>query len=178
MSSFPDADEIISAYLDQVEALERLLHARATICADPRSRFHQLADADVQGRLREDRIELDRWAVLMLVASFEATLRADAKERIDARTKDAVRRPLQALHKEHEGRVRLDDILEVWNTAAGVRAGVKQALGTLLKHRHWLAHGRHWTNKHGPMPTPLEAHAALGDYVQALAAFASDFPLG
>src|SRR5215475_14131212 len=107
MSSFPDADEIISAYLDQVEALERLLRARATIAADPRSRFHRLDVAEIQRRLEEDRAELDRWAVLMLVASFEATLRADMKERIAARTKDAVRKPLQALEREHDGRVRL-----------------------------------------------------------------------
>jgi hypothetical protein len=42
MGSFPGAEEVLAAYLDQVEALERLLHARATISADPRSRFHGL----------------------------------------------------------------------------------------------------------------------------------------
>lgn len=178
MSSFPDADELISAYLDQMEALERLLRARSTISADPRSRFHQLADADIQARLRDDRVELDRWAVLMLVASFEATLRADATARIDARTKDAARKPLRDLHEKYKDRVRLDDILDIWNAAAGVGAAVKQGVGRLLKHRHWLAHGRYWTNKQGPIPTPVEARAALDDYVLALQASAPDFPLG
>jgi len=59
-----------------------------------------------------------------------------------------------------------------------MRAGVKQSLRTLLKHRHWLAHGRYWTNKHGAVPSPLDAHAHLDDYGQALRACAPDFPRG
>ena len=57
-------------------------------------------------------------------------------------------------------------------------ATVKQSLGVLLKHRHWLAHGRHWTNKHGALPSPRDAWADLDDYVQALQAAAPDFPRG
>lgn len=176
MSSFPRADEVIVAYEDQVEALERLFHARAVVCADPRSRFHGLADAGIQDRLEQDRAELDRWAVMMLTASFEATLRADAKDRIQVRTRDDVRRALRDLDAKHEGHVRLDDILRVWEDCAAVGATVKQNLRTLLKHRHWLAHGRHWTNKHGAVPSPLDAHAYLDDYVEVLQARVPDFP--
>jgi hypothetical protein len=176
MGSFPGADEVQAAYLDQVEALERLLHARATLSADPGSRFHGLSDADIQDRLGQDREELDRWTVMMLVASFEATVRTDAQDRIAARTKDDVRKLLRDLHKEHEGRVRLDDILEIWEAHATVAPTVKQSFRTLLKHRHWLAHGRHWTNKHGPMPSPLDARAYLDDYVATLQASVLDFP--
>jgi hypothetical protein len=176
MSSFPGADEIVAAYEDQLEALERVFHARAVVSADPRSRFHGLSSGDIQERLEQDRGELDRWAVLMLVASFEATLRTDAKDRIQARTRDDVRKPLRDLHTEHEDRVRLDDLLRTWEAHAAVGMTVKQNLRTLLKHRHWLAHGRHWTNKHGAMPSPLDAYAYLDDYAQALQASASDFP--
>jgi hypothetical protein len=178
MSSFPRADEVVAAYEDQVEALERLFHARAVISADPRSRFHALSDAEIQERLEDDREELDRWAVLMLVASFEATLRTDAEDRIRARTRDDVRRPLRDLYEEHDHRVRLDDILWIWEAHVAVSATIKQDVRTLLKHRHWLAHGRHWTNKHGAMPSPLDARAYVDDYVQALHASASDFPRG
>jgi hypothetical protein len=176
MGSFPDGEAVQTAYLDQVEALERMLHARATISAEPASRFYGLSDADIQDRLGQDREELDRWTVMMLVASFEATIRSDARERITARTKDDVRKLLRDLHKEHEGRVRLDDILEVWETHVAVTATVKQHLHTLLKHRHWLAHGRHWTNKHGPPPSPLDACAYIEDYVATLQTSAPDFP--
>ena len=121
-------------------------------------------------------MELDRWAVLMLVASYEATLRTDMQARIGARTRDVVRRRLRDLDVEHEGRVRLDGILGLWEEHARVLPLVKQNLRRLLKHRHWLAHGRHWTNKHGTMPSPLDAHAYLDDHIQALCASVPDFP--
>lgn len=107
MSSFPDADAVLVAYEDHVEALTRLLRAGSALSIDPRSRFYGLAMPAIQDRLRSDRVELR----------------------------------------------------------------------TLLKHRHWLAHGRYWTNKHGALPSPYEAHAAIEDYVAALRAFASDFPM-
>ncbi|WP_438023308.1 hypothetical protein [Sorangium sp. So ce233] len=176
MTSFRSADEIVAAYEDQVEALERLFHARALVSADPRSRFYRLSDADIQVRLEQDREELDRWAVLMLMASFEGTLRGDAKGRIQAKTRDGVRKPLRDLHEAHGDRVRLDDLLAVWEACAPVGSTVRQNLRILLKHRHWLAHGRHWTNKYGSMPSPLDAHAYLYDYVQALQASVPDFP--
>lgn len=176
MSSFPRADDIVAAYEDQLEALERLLHARRALSADRRSRFHSLSDADIQARLELDREELDRWAVLVVTASFEATLRSDAIDRIAARTKDDVRKPLRELYDAHGTRVRFDDLLDVWEAHATVGAAVRQNLRKLLKHRHWLAHGRYWTNKHGLMPSPMEAHAYLDDYMQALQASAPDFP--
>lgn len=149
MSSFPRGDEIVAVYEDQVEALERLLHAgmRADLVADPRSRFHALSDAELQDRLEQDREELDRWTVMMLTASFEATIRLDAEDRIKARTRDDVRKPLRDLHEQHKHRVRLDDLLDIWEAHVTVSPTVKQNLSRLLKHRHWLAHGRYWTSE-------------------------------
>jgi len=178
MINFPRADEITEAYQDQVEALERLFRARASLRTDHTSRFHRFSDADIQDRLEQDRRELDLWTVMMLTASFEATMRADARDRIDSRTKDALRKPLRDLYEEHQDRVRLDDLLAMWEGHAAVGPTMKQNVHTLLKHRHWLAHGRHWTNKHGAMPSPLDARAQLDDYAQALQATIPDFPRG
>jgi len=180
MSSFPRADELIEAYEDQGEALERLFHARPTLAADPRSRFHKLSAGAIQDRLEQDRQELDLWVVMMLMASFEAAIRTDAKDRIQSRTRDEVRKPLRILHDkhEHESRIRLADILAIWEDHAPVSASAKSNLRILLKHRNWLAHGRHWTNKSGKLPAPLDARANLDDYVQALQANAADFPRG
>jgi len=176
MSSFPGGDEIIRSYLDQREALERLLREHAALFGDPSSRFHGLAEAAIQARVEMDLEEVALWAVMMLVASFEATLRADAQARIGARTRDPVRKPLRELFEEHGGRVRLDDIRAVWETHVAVGATIEQEVARLLKHRHWLAHGRHWSNKYGVMPEPHDAHAALDDYLQALRAAVADFP--
>lgn len=179
MSSFPGAQEILDAYEDHVEALEHVLHARATVTADPLSRFFGLSSADIQDRLLRDREELDRWTVLMLVASFEATLKTDAEDRIRARTRDVVRKPLRDLYEDKEKRkqhVYLGDILPIWQAHVAVSAMVKKNLRTLLRHRHWLAHGRHWSNIYGPVPSPPDARGILDDYLQALQGSIPDFP--
>ena len=176
MSSYPGGDELVAAYEDQVEALERVFRARSVVRADPRSRFFELSGPDFEARLREDRAELDRWVLMMLVASFEATLRSDAEERIKAKTKDAARKPLKALYEPNPDRVRLEDMMKVWEEVAAVGATEKGNVRRLLKHRHWLAHGRHWINKHGRLPDPLDAHSELGDYADAVRKAVSDFP--
>jgi hypothetical protein len=176
MSSFPTADDIIQTHEDAVEALLRVLHARRTVSADPRSRFHGLSEALIQERLEQEREELDRWALMMLVASFEAAVRTDAANRIKYRTKDAVRKPLRNLRDLHKDRVRLDDILETWRKHTTVPPTVTQAVNGLLRHRHWLAHGRHWTNKHGTLPSPIDARADIEDYMLAIQVGAPDFP--
>jgi hypothetical protein len=113
---------------------------------------------------------------MMLVASFEAMMRSDAKERIRLRTKDMVRKPLDDLFKCFEGRVRLNDILAIWEKHTGMASAIKQDVQALLKHRHWLAHGREWTNKHGAVPLPHDARASQEDYIQAIQAMVGDFP--
>lgn len=178
MSSFPRAEQIIDAYEDQLEALERLFHARAALAAHPKSRFFGLRDGEIEDRLRRDREELELWAVMMLTASFEASIRTDARDRIEARTRDSIRAPLRDLYKKHGDRVRLDDLLDLWDVHAAVGSAVKQGVRRLFKHRHWLAHGRYWTNKHGAIPSPLDARAHLDDYVQAIQPHAPDFPRG
>lgn len=176
MSSFWDAEAIVDAYLDQVEALQRLDRAAAAVTADRKSRFAGLTLLELQARTELDRAELDRWALLALVASFEATLRLDAKDRTATRTKHAVTKPLRDLIVASGDRVRLDDLLGTWEAHVVVTPGVRGAIRTLLKHRHWLAHGRHWTNKYGAVPSPLDARADIDDYFAALRAGVSDFP--
>ncbi len=175
MSDFSALDSIVASYEDQLEALMCLQHQRARI--DPRSRFFSLADADLKDRLRQDRNELDLWALLTLVAAFEATLRRDMEERIQRRRHDAVRRLLQQLRDEQDGRVRFDDVLETWEDCVSVRPSLRGEIKRILKHRHWLAHGRYWSIKQGATPGPLDAHADLVDYLSALQKGIHDFPM-
>jgi hypothetical protein len=46
----------------------------------------------------------------------------------------------------------------------------------LMKHRHWLAHGRYWTDKSAITLTPNDAQAELDDYAAALRGACPDFP--
>ena len=145
---------------------------------DPKSRFFQMHFQGFQERLAVDRAELDLWAVMMLAASFEALVRIDMSSRVRSRTKDAIRRPFRALEEKFKGRVRFEDLIEVWENEVTVGATVRHEVRRLLfGHRHWLAHGRYWTNKLGRLPSPNEAHASFSDYVADIQAKMADFPL-
>lgn len=177
MTDFPTADDLIAAYEDNVEALERVWHARLAVTADARSRFHGLPVAALQDRLERDRDELDQWVVMMLVSSFEAAVHTDARDRIDCRSKDDIRKPLRDLYDEYEPRVRLEDILDLWSKHVAIGTTVNQTLRRLLRRRHWLAHGRHWVDKKsGLNPSPWDAKLILDSYVQEVRRGAPDFP--
>lgn len=178
MSSLPRADAVVDAYEDQVEALEALHHQRAKLSNSTASRFHGLTPEEIAQRLERDRAELDQWALLMVLASFEATVREDVRLRHGRKTKDAVRPSLQMLEQANPGRVRFDDILSAWDAASSVGQDLKGRVRNLMKHRHWLAHGRYWTNKHGQVPSPLDALGYLDDYCIKLRMRVPTFPLG
>lgn len=55
MSSFPDADAIIAAYEDQLEALAEVFRRRAQLSTDPSSRFNGLSPQQIQDRLEQPR---------------------------------------------------------------------------------------------------------------------------
>ena len=176
MSSAWRADAIVDAYLDQLEALHVLDRSAAVVLADPNSRFAGLTLQELLARTERDRAELDRWALLALVASFEATLRLDVKDRTTARPKHPVTKPLRDLFAQFGDRLRLEDLLATWEKHVVVPPAVQNAIRILLKHRHWLAHGRHWTNKYGALPSPLDARADIDDYFAALRGGVGDFP--
>lgn len=176
MNKFPHAAEILNVYKDQAEALVNLHFARKSLGTDKKSRFYGLSIDAIEDRLEGNRNELDLWAVMMMAASFEATIRKDAENRISTRTRDVFRKPLRNLFETFPDRVRLIDILCVWESRMGMAAALKTEIRRLLKHRHWLAHGRHWCNKHGLLPGPEDAWGSFDDYIQALQVIAPDFP--
>lgn len=176
MSRFPDASELLDAYRDQIEALTRLWQARRIVIADTQSRFYGLSERQLEYRLERDRHELDRATMMMVLASFEAMLRWDAIDRIKTRTKDVVRDTLRK-QGEDANTVRLMplvDLLGVWEQHASARR--KDTVRSLLKHRHWLAHGRYWVDKSAIKLTPHDAQAVLDEYADALRELCPDFP--
>ena len=94
-----------------------------------------------------------------MLASIEATFRHDmaqrrrGKQRGGNRTSPVVR-GLRDLQRRHREKVRLDDILDVWRDSAGQGKGSFGKLKQFFEHRHWLAHGRYWTDKSGVQPDP------------------------
>lgn len=145
------------------------------VLADPASRFYGLREDQLERRLELARTELDRATMMMVLASFEATIRTDARDRIDSRTKDGVGREFRRQQLEPE-RERLLDLLEVWERHASINSQTKSTVRSLLKHRHWLAHGRYWTDKSAIKLTPEDAQAVLEDYADALRQLCPDFP--
>lgn len=100
-----------------------------------------LTSDEVTSRLQELRSELDLQANLMLLSAFEAevfrafetVVAKPLRRRIAHRLDRTARRPA------------LDDVLDAWKSAAGIRSRAVGEFRQLLDLRHWLAHGRRWS---------------------------------
>lgn len=102
----------------------------------------------------------------------------DALERVTRKLKEGIARRFRKLHREFEGRVRLDDILDAWRDEVGSKQNFGRLKG-LYKHRHWLAHGRHWVDKSGfaVAPDPGQAWLFAEPCLEAIRAALPSFPL-
>lgn len=177
MSNFPKADDLLVTHQDLADGLISIWKDKSNVIVNQRSGFFGLSEAELDQRLKQDREELDQWAVMMLAASFEAVLRTDAIDRIKRKTKDAIRKPLRDLHSKYGPRVRFEDILELWEQHATIAATVRQDVRRLLNLRHWLAHGRHWVDKKSGMePIPRAIYNTINLYIQDAQAAIPDFP--
>ncbi len=107
------------------------------------------------------RDELDEQVTMALVASFEALLRLDYVDRAGRRLKDPLSRTFRSLFQTHELRVELSAILEAYKKELQISEPVGR-FKQLVGHRHWLAHGRYWTDKSGINPDPYDAWT-IGD---------------
>jgi hypothetical protein len=170
-------DDVIAYYARMVAMLADQRNSYGVATAHQGGPFFGLGPNEYDSALTELREELDKQVVLTLVASAEAAFRTDFGERVRRRTKDAVRPKLKALRDEHGDRVRLDDILGVWKDTCGAGADTFSLFGQILKHRHWLAHGRHWTDKSGVTSDPNSVAAVINDLCGRLRGVVPNFPL-
>ncbi|MBL9025151.1 MAG: hypothetical protein JNL21_23335 [Myxococcales bacterium] len=187
-------DTVLEHYRDVVECLRLVhLHGIADI------RFAGLTQAQLSDRLAEVRVELDRQTVLALVTSAEATIRLDFMERLIAgprhffllrRLAFKLRLPpswwqrLGSLEERfcdlevrYGKRVPLEEILAAWKMD-GADAHKVGAFKPILRHRHWLAHGRYFPDKSGYAvpPAPPMIHGAIGALFAELKKRRADFP--
>lgn len=132
--------------------------------------FAGLTPQEVDEALAQMREELDGQVTLALTAAFEAMIRVDYLERVGERRKDDVSKELRRLFAQYDQRTPLEEILDTWKE----KRGSPQRFGdfkSLLQLRHWLAHGRYWTEKSG-----LNAHPTTAWQIAVSLSQVNDFP--
>lgn len=94
--------------------------------------------------------EHDHNSALSVLACVEAALRTDYLKRCYGKQKDDIARSFRDIYKERAERARLeDDILGCWRDKSGIPKTLIGELIGAFYYRHWLAHGRYWTQKFG-----------------------------
>jgi hypothetical protein len=94
--------------------------------------------------------ELDNHMMMGVLATLEAHFRDDFEYRCAKRLKDDLSRSYRDIRKKRKKHVRLeDDILEAWKKHHPSMQKQVSEIKSVLKLRHWLAHGRHWIPKLG-----------------------------
>lgn len=87
---------------------------------------------------------------LNLIAATEARLRMDYKIRSTEKLKDDLSRDFRNSYQEHGDKVSLEAIiLEGWKERHPEHKAYISEYKSVLKLRHWLAHGRYWVPKIG-----------------------------
>jgi hypothetical protein len=178
MTSFPSPplpQDILAQHLRVSEGLRTLIHQYRNCVTDPTSSFFGMTQTEFNICLQETADEQDNQTVLMLAASSEAVLRRDFKARVATprNRRTSPEADFIALSRERPNRVRLDDVLDVWRATTGASL---LELPRLLKRRHWLAHGRYWSDKSGLTADPQMVFDVITSVFQAFQNHTSDFP--
>lgn len=174
---WPAPTELLEHHGRLLTGLRLLGSQHHIVSVDPASKFFGLTREEFDVLMQSSAEELDRWAVMMLAASCEGLFRHDLKERKrDRRLRnDLVTRALRELPGSSTDHERLDDIFETWRDATQAKK-LFHDLGKVMLRRHWLAHGRHWSDKSGVPPDPLLVANLIGAVIQAVQRHAPDFP--
>ena len=162
----PRPSQILEYHERMVEALRVLSRRFEEVSEDTRSPFHGCSRQELDLALEALRTELDEQVVLMLVASIEAVVRDDYAARLADPTKTAVFERFRILQKRYDDRVPFEEILDVWKEEARIPDEVGM-LKQLYVYRHWLAHGRRFTNKSGVQPYPKSSKNVIEAFVAA-----------
>jgi hypothetical protein len=145
----PSLAEVIERHDHCVAALE---HRQRLGSAHLRTlpEFAGLSQPEILDVLATCRSELEAYGFLFVVAAAEADLRADLAARDAGSKGDPVRHEARLLALDTDQRPRLDDLVDLWRTLTGeVGHGPGSKFKAMLKRRHWLAHGRSWSDKSG-----------------------------
>ena len=161
-NDWPRSGEILRHYQLMISVLDEIV----LIAIREPTRFPDfqfLPKPEIRADVARRRDELDQQIVLMLTASFEAAFQVDYRDRVQRRLKDDISRGMRDLYKKAgkrrpgRNRATLEEILDIWKEITGETRSIG-GLNQLVQYRHWLAHGRYWTQKSGlPSVDPLQA---------------------
>ncbi len=145
---------ILNWYEDQIEALRDLKNKiiNAIIYSEVdvkvNEKFAALTFDQINEYFSNSEKELQHLACFDLVSATEALLRVDFHNRIFNKDKSPIGRVFRNIYKKKANKVSLEeDIIETWKNITGDNSF--SDLLSLLRYRHWLAHGRYWTPKFG-----------------------------
>jgi hypothetical protein len=119
----------------------------------PTSQFVGMTAEEFYDAIAKLTRELELEVVLMLVASFEAIIQVDLRDRIGRKKKCGASKTLRELWyktpEKHRQVMAMDRVLELWKKTLGEHKLIIGKMNSLLHFRHWLAHGRYWAEKTG-----------------------------
>ncbi|QEH38374.1 hypothetical protein OJF2_69750 [Aquisphaera giovannonii] len=152
-------DEILDWHEGVVDALvaqRAAVRLAATMGSAVSARFVGMTLDELEAYFDLQRRELDRLTVLNLVASVEASIRADFSRRVEGKRKDPLAKDYRKWHKTlSSGKKRRPDfdeegILDLVKENAD--RPLKNLVGRFrecLRARHWVGHGRYWSKPPG-----------------------------
>jgi hypothetical protein len=163
-TAWPKPADILEFYHRSLEAhaalAKQLMAADGSPIAAPGSRFFGMPAAEVRQALGNLRGELENQVVMLLTASFEATIQTDAKKQLAKNRKSPIartfRKKLWPTRAKLQEWTPVEKVLRVCHQHAARPQAIAD-FKQLLEFRNWLAHGRYWVQKSGLSPDPLEA---------------------
>lgn len=130
--------------------------------------FVDKTQAQVSSELKVLVKETEIRSILIIIARLEAAFRLDMKYRVHAKHPDDLSIALRALHKKKSNKAGLEqDIFPIWKEHLDEDGKkVLSGLKTMLKYRHWIAHGRYWqfSANHNYVDTYLLADTVLNKF--------------
>ncbi|MGA2183901.1 MAG: hypothetical protein ABSH47_12800 [Bryobacteraceae bacterium] len=123
--------------------------------------FIGLTRSEVEQFFDDQRERLELLTIFELLATTEAVLRTEFRDRVAARKKDRLSRRFRATHKANGDKIRLDEDILVALKEEGMPTRVVDSFRGTLKLRHWLAHGRHWRPKLGREYAPSDVFDSI-----------------
>jgi len=145
---------------------------------DPKSHFFGWPFDEFRDCLRELQDEAENRAYLAIVAETEGVIQLDFRARARAGRRVALcRSARRALNVEKKGRhIDFEQILNEWRAVPSVRKDPISEFKQLLRHRHWLAHGRFFPRSKAVSTGPGFVHRRAMALFEELARVDPRFP--
>ncbi|MCD4697666.1 MAG: hypothetical protein K8S16_15690 [Bacteroidales bacterium] len=178
MAGFSKKDQrslefVWSWYSDQTEALidfrAKIFNLFSTSQSGIKEKFIGLTSDEFNSYFQKSKKELEHLVCFDLISSTEAILHSDYHKKVQVKRKNCnLTEKFRVIEKEKKERVSVeDDIIQVWKDVLITKKSKFSRFIGLLKYRHWLAHGRHWTPNIGQDYSPDIAYE-IADVIEDL----------